>query len=67
MTADRPSLDVIVDAARVALANHEPPAPEVLGAVEAGLVRVKAPLAVVPQPAAARTTGGPRLTRRCAG
>lgn len=63
----RPQLELIVDAARMALANHEPPPPEVLGQVEAGLAGVKTPLTGVPQPAAAAVAGSPLHTRRRAG
>ena len=63
----RLQLELIFDAARKALANHEPPPPEVLGQVQAGLAGVKTPLTGVPQPAAASVTGRPLHTRRRAG
>ncbi|MBU4213058.1 MAG: hypothetical protein KJ792_00205 [Actinobacteria bacterium] len=49
----------VLDAARAALSTCECPAPEVLGAVEDGLVAVPAPLDDVPTPSSAPCDGSP--------
>ncbi|MBU4337767.1 MAG: hypothetical protein KJ548_14490 [Actinobacteria bacterium] len=49
----------VIDAARMALSTCECPAPEVLGAVEVGLVAVPAPLDDSPTPSSAPCDGSP--------